>query len=208
MPIDSDVADDPAAPEGFTQHLYLVRHGQTALNAEGRLRGLANPPLDAKGEAEVGRLAAALATRGIATVVSSPLDRAAHTARIIAATAGVTSVTDDRFNDRDYGRWTGELLTEVLAQWGTLDDAPGVEPVAHVLARARPALDALLDDALRGAHPEAPVVVVTHDALIRPLIVGIDPTKTGLATPTASWNDLVRTRGVWSVGLTDQKPAQ
>ena len=26
-------------------HLFLVRHGQTALNAEGRLRGLANPCL-------------------------------------------------------------------------------------------------------------------------------------------------------------------
>ena len=39
------------------RHLYLVRHGQTALNAEGRLRGLSNPPLDETGDAEARNLA-------------------------------------------------------------------------------------------------------------------------------------------------------
>ncbi|HWU48178.1 MAG TPA: histidine phosphatase family protein, partial [Humibacter sp.] len=38
------------------QHLYLARHGQTVLNAEGRLRGLANPPLNEVGQAEAAAL--------------------------------------------------------------------------------------------------------------------------------------------------------
>ena len=37
--------------------VYLARHGRTALNAGGRLRGLSNPPLDSVGEAEAQRLA-------------------------------------------------------------------------------------------------------------------------------------------------------
>lgn len=57
------------------QNLYLVRHAQTALNAAGRLRGLADPPLDDVGEAEAERLAAVLATTGVAVVISSRLER-------------------------------------------------------------------------------------------------------------------------------------
>ena len=39
------------------RRVYLARHGQTALNADGRLRGLSDPPLDDVGLAEVARLA-------------------------------------------------------------------------------------------------------------------------------------------------------
>ncbi|MEO7122071.1 MAG: histidine phosphatase family protein [Lacisediminihabitans sp.] len=185
-----------------TQHVYLVRHGQTALNAEGRLRGLANPPLDEIGLAEAHAVADVLAAKAPARVVSSPLMRAARTAGIIAETAGVSHSVDERFNDRDYGPQTGNVKAEVIAQWGTVDDAPGVEPLADVLARARPALDALLDG------PDGdPVVVVTHDAVIRPLIAALDPAQTGLEVPTGSWNHLVRTDGVWSVVAVDQRPS-
>lgn len=185
----------------LTQHIYLVRHGQTTLNAEGRLRGLANPPLDEIGIAEARAVAEALADKGASRVVSSPLERAARTARIIAEAGGVEQSVDERFNDRDYGPQTGQVKTEVIARWGSVEQAPGVEPFADVLARARPALDALLDD----THGD-PVIVVTHDAVIRPLIADIDPTQADLEAPTGSWNDLVRTGGVWTVLLTDQKP--
>lgn len=184
-----------------TEHVYLVRHGQTAMNAEGRLRGLTNPPLDETGVNEARAVAEVLATKGASRVISSPLDRAVHTARIIAETVGVPHSSDERFNDRDYGPQTGQIKAEVIAQWGTVDDAPGVEPLANVLARARPALDALLADPLGG-----PVIVVTHDAVIRPLIADIDPTQTELDAPTGSWHELVRANSVWSVLRTDQKP--
>lgn len=181
--------------------MYLVRHGQTALNAEGRLRGLASPPLDEVGIAEARAVAEALAAKGATRVLSSPLERAAHTAQIIAEAAGVKQTADERFNDRDYGPQTGQIKADVITQWGSLDNAPGVEPLENVLARARPALDSLLDDPLGG-----PVIVVTHDAVIRPLIANIDPTLTELEAPTGSWNDLVRTAGTWKILMTDQMP--
>jgi len=190
-----------AARSDGARHVYLVRHGQTALNAEGRLRGLSNAPLDETGIAEARNLAGVFATKRPSIVVSSPLERAVHTARLFADAAGAARWVDEHFNDRDYGPQTGQLKAEVIARWGTVDDAPGVEPAADVLARARPALDALLDDAQGGS-----VIVVTHDAVIRPLIASIDPAKTDLDAPTGSWNDLCRTNGIWSVLTTDQKP--
>ena len=42
-----------------TTLVYLARHGRTALNAEDRLRGLSDPPLDEVGLAEVSAVAGA-----------------------------------------------------------------------------------------------------------------------------------------------------
>lgn len=183
------------------QNLYLARHGQTALNAEGRLRGLANPALDAVGIAEAERLAWALADKGAGIVLSSPLERARRTAEIISAAAGIPHRIDERFNDRDYGPQTGEIKAEVEARYGTVDNAPGVESTQAVLERALPALDAVLDE-----DPTRDVIVVTHDALIRPLVTSIDEARHP-TVPTASWSHLRRTDGRWSVVAIDQKPS-
>ena len=47
-------------PTSGCDRVYLARHGRTALNAEGRLCGLSNPPLDDIGRVEAERLAEAL----------------------------------------------------------------------------------------------------------------------------------------------------
>ncbi len=175
------------------QALYLVRHGRTTLNAQDRLRGLADPPLDETGIAQAEAVAEALADRGIGVVYSSPLGRAATTARIIASRLGVTATEDPRFNDRDYGPWTGRERAEVADRFGAVDAAPGVEPTDAVLARARPALDAVLDE-----HPGIAVAVVSHDAVIRPLVMAVDA---GLDPEigTGSWSELRREGGAWRV---------
>ena len=57
----------------MAQHVYLVRHGETSLNADGRMRGLANPELNEHGERQARAVAFALATVDAGVVVSSPL---------------------------------------------------------------------------------------------------------------------------------------
>lgn len=184
------------------QQLYLARHGQTALNAEGRLRGLANPPLDETGRVEAAALGLYLQNKGVVAVFSSPLTRAVSTAQAIADAAGVDSYADDRFNDRDYGPWTGHIKADVIAEFGSVDDAPGVEPISQVMARARPALDAVLDQ-----YPEGAVVVVTHDAVIRPLLTALDPEVGPVAAPTGSVNELLRLDGAWRIQAVDLVPS-
>jgi hypothetical protein len=60
-------------PTNGVDRVYLARHGHTALNADGRLRGLSYPPLDEAGQVEAKRLAKALAAFGPMAVISSPL---------------------------------------------------------------------------------------------------------------------------------------
>ncbi|MCB9439867.1 MAG: histidine phosphatase family protein [Mycolicibacterium sp.] len=181
--------------------VYLVRHGRTALNAEGRLRGLADPPLDDTGRAEAARLAVALAAEHPAAVRSSPLQRAVATAAAIASAAGLDAEPDPRLNDRDYGPATGELRSEVEARYGSIDAAPGVESSAVLTARARAAFDALVTEGLG-----SPLVLVSHDAFNQALLGDLDPTLTGVGQRTACWNRIVRDDGRWRVDAVDQKP--
>ncbi|KPH21743.1 hypothetical protein AN948_00005, partial [Rhodococcus sp. ADH] len=69
----------------------------------------------------------------------------------------------------------------VLAEWGTVDAAPGVEPTESVLARVLPALDDLAEH----TTDSTPLIVVTHDAVIRPVMKRLDP-AIALTVPTGS----------------------
>lgn len=183
--------------------IYLSRHGETALNADGRLRGLADPDLDDTGRGQAAALGRALADSGAGFVVSSPLARARQTAAAIAAPLGVTAEVDEGFNDRDYGEWTGQVKAEVVARFGSVDAAPGVEPRPDVLARARPTLERWAD---RGEQAGCPVVVVTHDAVIRPLLVEFGVAEDRLDVRTASYQILDRVDGEWTVRELDILP--
>ena len=148
--------------------VYLVRHGQTPLNESGVLRGLLDPPLDEAGHLQAGRLGAVLGPRMPSVIVASPL-RARQTAQPIADRAGRDVTTDRRLLDRDYGQWTGTDREAVVAQWGSVDDAPGVEPLPVVRERA---VRGLTDIARRSRG--GTVVVVSHDAVHRQLLVAFD----------------------------------
>ena len=65
-------------------HVFLVRHGETALNAAGVLRGQLDIPLNATGEAEAAALGEVFRGVPLSAVVSSPLRRAVDTARPVA----------------------------------------------------------------------------------------------------------------------------
>ena len=195
--------DDIVDPATKVRQVYLARHGRTALNADDRLRGRSDPPLDEVGIAETTRLARALAAKHPAVVISSPLQRAVATARAIGAAAGAAVVTDAGLNDRDYGPWNGKPRTEVVRRYGSIDAAPGVEPLAAVASRARTALERLV-----GQYGCGPLVLVSHDAVNRALLEQLDPSLTDIGQRTACWNQLSRIDGAWRVDGYDLKPDQ
>lgn len=163
--------------------LILARHGETVLNADGRLRGHLDPELDSTGLRQVAALAAALTRYDVRVVRHSPLQRARQTAEAIASAAGVTAQADALLMDRDYGEWAGHRKSDVVGQWGSVDDAPGVEPAAAVLDRALQTLQKYAD--VPG------VVLVAHDAVNQVLLSHLDPAHG--APPrqrTACWNVL------------------
>lgn len=131
---------------------YLARHGRTALNADGRLRGRLDPPLDEVGMAQAENLGAAFARlrRPPHRVVAGPLLRTRQTAAAIARALGLEVLIDERLIDRDYGPWTGRPAAAVRAEYGAgLADLSDAEPVVlvahdavntHLLAALAPGL--------------------------------------------------------------------
>jgi broad specificity phosphatase PhoE len=185
--------------------VYLCRHGATALNAGGRLRGLSDPDLDATGRRQADALAAALQPMEPRAVVASPLLRAVHTAEAIAAACGLTVEVSEDLLDRDYGPQNGRLIEDVITSWGSVDDAPGVEPLASVLVRARSALAMATARILDG-----PIVLVGHDAVNSSLLAWLDPGRWSapaeVPQPTGCLNVLQHEGGTWSVVVAGLRP--
>ncbi|MGC3993566.1 MAG: histidine phosphatase family protein [Propionicimonas sp.] len=184
--------------------VYLCRHGRTALNAAGRLRGRLDPDLDLVGVAEARDLGRVLGGLVPVRVVSSPLRRAVATARPVAEAVGLGVETDARLADRDYGLFDGAVEREVVTTYGSLDAAPGVEPADAVFARA----DAALADLLAATHGPGPVVVVSHDAVIRQVLDRLTP-GTGradhLPPRTGCWSLLRHDGTGWHLVVADSK---
>ena len=164
LPAGATVAAVPGDPLEPTRVL-LVRHGQSAWNAEGRWQGHADPPLSALGIEQA--RAAGSSVGAVAAIVASDLQRAFTTASLIAEHLGVGPVvTDARLRERDAGEWTGLTRGDIEAEWpGWLADGrrpPGFELDEVIIGRI---LDALLD--LHRAHPGQEVLAVAHGGVIR-----------------------------------------
>jgi len=150
--------------------LYLIRHGQSTYNAEGRIQGQSDVPLSPLGRRQGQAVARALAGDPIETIFASRLRRAAETAEFLARALGLTVTHDPRLVEVDAGefqdRMRAEILVEhpgVLARWrsGQLDFAfPGGESRRDVIRRGREALEAIC----HAGHAHA--AVVSHGGLI------------------------------------------
>ncbi|MEY4360751.1 MAG: hypothetical protein RL391_57 [Actinomycetota bacterium] len=159
--------------------IVLVRHGRTALNAQGRMQGRLDEPLDEVGERQAAALARYLSSElgPDDLVVSSPLQRAVRTAEMIANGRDVR--IDERWIELAYGEFDGRLQSEIpadtWARWRRDDDfsPPGGESLREVSERVVGACTEMLDRAV-GRR----VVIVSHVSPIKAAIVwalGADP---------------------------------
>lgn len=97
--------------------LLLIRHGETAWNAEHRIQGSLDIPLSATGIWQAGRLAERLAAERIDAVFASDLSRAWLTAEPLAARLGLELRADVRLRERSFGVFEGHTLDEIAARW-------------------------------------------------------------------------------------------
>ena len=165
--------------------VYLIRHGETAWNAEGRCQGVTDIPLTEKGRRQARAVAKALERTPICRILTSPLLRAHDTAAVIAQAHTLSLECYDELKEWDQGRLEGltgpELMQDhpgFFERWladpaGTAP--PGGEPLSAVQQRAWPILDRL-----RQHDPNevtGPVVVVSHTLTIAVMLcaaLGLD----------------------------------
>lgn len=97
--------------------LYLLRHGQTEWNIEGKIQGKTDIPLNETGLRQARCLAEGMREREISAVYSSPLLRAAQTAEILAEEKGLSVSVLPELREVDFGLWEGRSWTEVDAEF-------------------------------------------------------------------------------------------
>ncbi|MGX7706999.1 histidine phosphatase family protein [Methylobacterium sp. Gmos1] len=161
--------------------LYFVRHGETDWNAEGRLQGQRDTPLNARGHAqaaEAGERLRHLLGEEVGTLpfIASPMERTRHTMEGLRAALGLDPAgytIDPRLREIGFGAWEGLTWKEVRRsdparsqardrdRWGFCPPGEGAESYAMVAERVRPLLDAL----------DRPAVVVAHGGVARAVMV-------------------------------------
>lgn len=148
--------------------IWLLRHGQTDWNVEGRLQGRTDIPLNRVGMAGAHQAAVLMAGQQLAHIVSSPLQRALTTAQIVADTQGITAQADARLIERDFGRLEGMLRSDILhgngspANFITAEDASGG---AELWSEVKARMKAAYDDLPSGG----PILIVSHLAALTAL---------------------------------------
>src|SRR5919107_1613062 len=155
--------------------LYLARHGATQLTAEHRFSGAIGVELSDEGRRQAARLGVRLADEGLVAVYSSPLSRAAETARLVADACGLVPVLRDGLREISHGRWEGLTRREVESRFGdeyaAWEEDPftfapvGGESGVAVVARALPVVREIVT-----SHIGERVLVVSHKATI-PLLL-------------------------------------
>jgi broad specificity phosphatase PhoE len=104
--------------------IYYIRHGETEWNAEGRLQGVLDVPINELGRRQAvgaGRILADLFARDgrdeqLPGFVASPLGRARQTMELVRAVLKLPPydyAVDDRLREIGYGRWEGSTLPEM-----------------------------------------------------------------------------------------------
>lgn len=151
--------------------LLLIRHGETAWNAAGRIQGQLDVPLSPTGVWQARRLAARLAAEPIAAIYASDLARAALTAEPLAQSLGLSISFDRRLRERHFGIFQGHTLDEVAARfpaqfaaWRARDPAwvvPEGESGAQLVERSLAALEEIA-----WRHAGETVAVVAHGGVL------------------------------------------
>jgi probable phosphoglycerate mutase len=160
-----------------TMLCYLIRHGESAYNAEGRIQGQSNVPLTALGRQQALALGNAFHGQKFDALFSSPLDRAYHTAEPVAAALGLPINRDDRLMELNAGVFQGLVWNEIVAQhpeaaarWKTLDPdyrIPGGESRRDLMQRALTVIESI-----RSLGHQR-VVIVAHGGLLSAGLKGL-----------------------------------
>ena len=97
--------------------IYLVRHGETLWNVEGKMQGWKDSPLSEQGIGNAKKLGEVLKDVPFDRIYCSPLGRTLATAEYIKGERQIPLVLDDRLKEMGFGTWEGVVRTVLQEQY-------------------------------------------------------------------------------------------
>lgn len=166
---------------------YIIRHGQTDWNLQGRWQGKADIPLNDAGRMQAHRLARHLFAQGVRfdALYSSDLKRAWETATLLSRHLGTLPEPLSALREIDVGAWSGLTRSEVRAQFPDLlerfesgEDVPrggNGETFGQLYDRVISAVERLIIE-----RPGQTIALVTHGGPARALLLHAARDKVGV----------------------------
>lgn len=154
--------------------IYLIRHGETDWNRELRLQGREDIALNERGRQQARQCGKAIKTLKVDMIVSSPLQRAEETAKIIGESLGSHQIiVDSDIIERDFGEASGMTYQEKNKKYEN-QKIPGFEEKEVLLTRMVRALNKY-----QAAYPNGHVLMVSHGGTINAVLSLISNGKYG-----------------------------
>lgn len=173
----------PPMDSFYKTRVFLVRHGETDWNAELRVMGQLDIPLNERGRAQARLTAELLAHENFSAIYSSDLVRAVETAQIIAAPHQLDVITIPELREARYGLWEGLTRDEVLKKFPAEYELRKTDPTnfrpsngesrTELYARASQIFSELV-----ARHPHQKILMVSHGGTIRAIlrfVLGLGP---------------------------------
>lgn len=198
------------------RRLWLVRHGETEGQSSVRFHGRNDVRLSDEGRAQIRALAPWLHGVAFARVVHSPLQRAAETARMLAAACGLPPellAADERLREISFGDCEGMTAEEIAAAFpefwrdhraGLTEGFPGGERRADFAARVAAATQDLVRQPWSGD-----LLVVGHRGTVRQTVRSLLEVPAGLKDPFGvelGSLTILRQAGGWHLDLIGALP--
>jgi broad specificity phosphatase PhoE len=163
------------APITRETHFYLVRHGRSEGNAKRTFQGRLDSPLAEGGREQARAVGAWLADKGVDCIYTSPLRRAAETARIVAHACdpGLQPLCDKTFLEMDTGIFSGLGYDEAQLRYPEIfavfrgqswEAVPDAEKAHALYTRAIAGWTLLRDRAVSG---DRALVCISHSGFIQ-----------------------------------------
>lgn len=176
--------------------IYLIRHGETDWNLQGKLQGREDIPLNETGILQATACGEALKPVPFQSIQTSPLLRAKETARILAAQQQCPITVNPELIERDYGRLSG-LTVQERRHFEESGEAAQMELWETLADRALKAAEKIAD-----AFSESTVAVVSHGAWINALLAVLSEHEIGSGKTrlkNACISRLSRAQGKWEI---------
>jgi 2,3-bisphosphoglycerate-dependent phosphoglycerate mutase len=191
--------------------LCLIRHGETNWNAERRLQGITDIPLNERGKLQALQVAQAIRTSGLQfdALYSSDLQRAADTANAIENLLNVDTIFHQGLRERHFGALQGltvedapheqPLIWQAHLSRDINHDLNGGESIARFAQRVQDTLEQV-----RIANPGKTVLLVSHGGFLdmahRLTKQQALDEKRAASVPNASFNWLTHNGTSWEIG--------
>jgi len=155
--------------------IYIVRHGETEWNNEGRNQGQTDIPLSEVGKAQAQCVAKCLSDIKFDAAYSSDLSRTHQTAQYITQSSDLEVITNANLRERSFGIFEGTTLAErelkypELFEQSTQNDIsftpPEGESIQDTYQRIHPTVEEY-----KNKHIKGNIIIVGHGGSLRCVI--------------------------------------